>query len=150
MTSLVLADRTTAPDIGGADIRPTTRLPLSSGTLLVLGAVGVFVVGALAVRAPWLAAAGVLAVVVALELAARPVLTALIAVTLVPVTSGTVMGGSMGMMVAFSDHLSYGPLNSGKGTLVFYTLSAKDGSVIEASTVRVALAPSALTPSAGR
>jgi len=61
--------------------------------------------------------------------------------SLVPVQSGTVMGGSMGMMGAFDANFSYGPLHGGHGTLVFCTLSAKDGSVVEASTVRVTFAP---------
>jgi len=61
--------------------------------------------------------------------------------SLVPVKSGTVMGGSMGMMGSFMSNFSYGPLHGGQGTLVFSTLSAKDGSVVEASTVRVTFAP---------
>jgi hypothetical protein len=61
--------------------------------------------------------------------------------SLVPVQSGTVMGGSMGMMGSFTSNFSYGPLHGGHGTLVFCTLSAKDGSVVEASTVRVTFAP---------
>lgn len=58
--------------------------------------------------------------------------------SLVPVQSGIVMGGSMGMMGSFSSNFTFPGALTGRGTLVLHTLSAKDGSVVEASTVRVA------------
>jgi hypothetical protein len=61
--------------------------------------------------------------------------------SLLPVKSGIVMGGSMGMMGTFSSPFAFTGLHDGRGTLVFCTLSAKDGSVVEASTVRVQFAP---------
>ena len=57
-----------------------------------------------------------------------------------PVTSNTVMGGSMGVMGPFSKMVSFPGPSSKYGALVFRTYSAKDGHVIEASTVRVSFA----------
>ena len=62
--------------------------------------------------------------------------------SLVPVQSGIVMGGSMGMMGSFSSNFTFPGALTGRGTLVLHTLSAKDGSVVEASTVRVAFSSS--------
>ena len=60
--------------------------------------------------------------------------------SLTPVVRTTVMGGSMGVMGPFAKKVSF-PLPSAKaGALVFKTLSAKDGSVVQASVMRVAFA----------
>jgi len=58
--------------------------------------------------------------------------------SLTPVATTTVMGGSMGAMGPFASNFSFASGGAGRGALVFHTLSAKDGSVVEASTVRVA------------
>ena len=60
--------------------------------------------------------------------------------SLVPIAATTVMGGSMGMMGPFTASFSFPKPTQHAGTLVFRTYSAKDGSVIEASSVRVAFA----------
>ncbi|MEI6701196.1 MAG: Gmad2 immunoglobulin-like domain-containing protein, partial [Actinomycetota bacterium] len=61
--------------------------------------------------------------------------------SLIPMAATTVMGGSMGMMGPFSGFFSFPKPTEHSGTLVFRTYSAKDGSVIEASSLRVAFAP---------
>jgi hypothetical protein len=58
--------------------------------------------------------------------------------TLAPLKSDTVMGGSMGVMGAFTKSMAFTVPSSRGGALLFRTLSAKDGHVIEASVVRVA------------
>ena len=60
--------------------------------------------------------------------------------SLAPIATTTVMGGSMGAMGPFASNFSFASGGAGRGALVFHTLSAKDGSVIEASTVRVSFA----------
>lgn len=50
------------------------------------------------------------------------------------------MGGSMGVMGPFSKMVSFPAPSAKYGALVFRTYSAKDGHVIEASTVRVSFA----------
>jgi len=57
---------------------------------------------------------------------------------LVPLVRTTVMGGSMGVMGPFSTTLAYKTPTSSSGAIVMYTRSAKDGSVLEASVLRVA------------
>ncbi len=58
--------------------------------------------------------------------------------SLAPLRADTVIGGSMGVMGPFSKYVSfYGPTTSA-GALLFRTLSAKDGAVLEASAIRVA------------
>lgn len=60
--------------------------------------------------------------------------------SLTSVFSTTVMGGSMGVMGAFTKSVSFvAPAASG-GALVFRTYSAKDGHVLEASVLRVRFA----------
>ncbi len=61
--------------------------------------------------------------------------------SLIPIAATTVMGGSMGMMGPFSGSFSFPKPTEHSGTLVFRTYSAKDGGVIEASSLRVAFAP---------
>ena len=57
--------------------------------------------------------------------------------TRTPLVEDTFMGGSMGEMGPFSKELSYGPPSADGGAIVFLTLSAEDGSVWEASVVRI-------------
>jgi hypothetical protein len=57
-----------------------------------------------------------------------------------PVTSSSMMGGSMGVMRPFSKLVSFHAPSSRYGALLLRTYSAKDGRVIEASTVRVSFA----------
>ena len=52
--------------------------------------------------------------------------------------SGTTMGGSNGVMGPFSTTLTFAAPTQRYGVLVVYTRSAKDGSVLEASAIRVA------------
>lgn len=60
--------------------------------------------------------------------------------SLVPLARTTVMGGSMGVMGPFTKKITYStPIASG-GAIMMYTLSAKDGSVLEASVLRVTFA----------
>ncbi len=54
-----------------------------------------------------------------------------------PLATGTAMGGSMGEMGPFATSLSFSGATSAYGVLVVYTRSAKDGSVLEASAIRV-------------
>ncbi|MHB1089137.1 MAG: Gmad2 immunoglobulin-like domain-containing protein [Acidimicrobiales bacterium] len=58
--------------------------------------------------------------------------------SLTPLVRTTVMGGSMGVMGPFSKSVNYSTPSSSSGAIVMYTLSAKDGSVQEASVLRVA------------
>ena len=58
--------------------------------------------------------------------------------TLAPLKTGTVMGGSMGVMGTFTKSITFTLPSSRGGALLFRTLSAKDGHVIEASVIRVA------------
>ena len=58
--------------------------------------------------------------------------------TLAALKSDTVMGGSMGVMGAFTKSMAFTVPSSRGGALLFRTLSAKDGHVIEASVIRVA------------
>jgi hypothetical protein len=58
--------------------------------------------------------------------------------TLAPLRSDIVMGGSMGVMDPFTKSVTFALPSSRAGALLFRTLSAKDGRVIEASVVRVA------------
>src|ERR1035437_4793983 len=58
--------------------------------------------------------------------------------SLTPLQSDTVMGGSMGVMRPFSKSVSFALPSTPRGALLFRTLSAKDGHVIEASVIRVA------------
>jgi hypothetical protein len=58
--------------------------------------------------------------------------------TLAPLVRSTVMGGSMGVMGPFSKSIAYKTPTSTGGAIVMYTLSAKDGSVQEASVLRIA------------
>jgi hypothetical protein len=55
-----------------------------------------------------------------------------------PLATGTTMGGANGVMGPFSTTLSFATPTQHYGVLVVYTLSAKDGSVLEASAIRVA------------
>ena len=57
--------------------------------------------------------------------------------SLVALASGTVLGGSMGVMGPFSKSIPYAPPSSDHGAVLFRTYSAKDGRVLEASAVRV-------------
>ncbi len=56
----------------------------------------------------------------------------------IPIATGTTMGGSNGVMGPFSTTLSFATPSQRYGVLVVYTRSAKDGSVLEASAIRVA------------
>ncbi|MHB1208517.1 MAG: Gmad2 immunoglobulin-like domain-containing protein [Acidimicrobiales bacterium] len=60
--------------------------------------------------------------------------------SLAPLARTTFMGGSMGVMGPFSKTVTYTAPTSPAGAIVMYTLSAKDGSVLEASVLRVAFA----------
>ena len=53
---------------------------------------------------------------------------------------GTAMGGSMGEMGPYATTLSFASPSRHYGVLVVYTRSAKDGSVLEASAIRVRFA----------
>ncbi|MHB8827491.1 MAG: Gmad2 immunoglobulin-like domain-containing protein [Acidimicrobiales bacterium] len=55
-----------------------------------------------------------------------------------PMVSGTAMGGSNGVMGPFSTTVTFAAPAHRYGVLVVYTRSAKDGSVLEASAIRVA------------
>ncbi len=56
-----------------------------------------------------------------------------------PLATGTVMGGSMGVMGPFSASLHYSAGTGTYGDLVVFSRSAKDGSVLEASAIRLRL-----------
>lgn len=58
--------------------------------------------------------------------------------SVVPLVRTTVMGGSMGVMGPFSKSVLYKTPASTGGAIVMFTLSAKDGTVQEASVLRVA------------
>ncbi len=58
--------------------------------------------------------------------------------TLTPLIRSTVMGGSMGVMGSFTKTVKYPTPSASSGAIVMYTLSPKDGSVLEASVLRVA------------
>jgi hypothetical protein len=57
--------------------------------------------------------------------------------TLTPLLSTTVMGGSMGVMGPFAKTVTFATPTQSAGAIVMRTFSAKDGSVIEASVIRV-------------
>jgi hypothetical protein len=57
-----------------------------------------------------------------------------------PVGTGIVMGGSMGEMGPFDGTVSFTPPSAAAGALVLLTRSAEDGSVAEATVVRVTFA----------
>lgn len=57
--------------------------------------------------------------------------------SLTPLTSGVVMGGSMGVMGPFRGTFTFNTPAAAGGALVFRTYSARDGSVVEASVIRV-------------
>ena len=57
--------------------------------------------------------------------------------TLTPLVEDVFMGGSNGEMGPFTAELSFGAQTADAGAIVFTTLSAEDGSVQEASVVRV-------------
>ena len=54
-----------------------------------------------------------------------------------PLVRTTVRGGSMGVMGPFSASIAYKSSTSTSGAIVLFTRSAKDGSVLEASVLRV-------------
>ena len=60
---------------------------------------------------------------------------------LTPLCSDVVMGGSMGMMSAFSKSLSFMKPSVAAGSIVFRILSAKDGSVVAAAALRIGFKP---------
>ncbi len=60
--------------------------------------------------------------------------------SLVPVVRTTVMGGSMGVMGPFAKSVTFSAPTASAGALVLRTFSAKDGSVVEASVLRVVFA----------
>ncbi len=57
-----------------------------------------------------------------------------------PLVHTTVHGGSMGVVGPFDATVTYPKPTSSSGAIVLYTRSAKDGSVLEASVLRVAFA----------
>jgi hypothetical protein len=57
--------------------------------------------------------------------------------SLVPVATGTVRGGSMGVVRAFRGSLAFAAGAAPRGSLMLYVRSAKDGGVVEATVVRV-------------
>ncbi len=57
-----------------------------------------------------------------------------------PLVQTTVMGGANGVMGPFRATLDFASTSSRYGVLVLYTRSAKDGSVTEASAIRVRFA----------
>ena len=57
--------------------------------------------------------------------------------SLVPIVRTTVMGGGNGVMGPFTKSVTFARPVARYGSLVFRTLSAKDGSVIEASVLRI-------------
>ena len=57
--------------------------------------------------------------------------------TLEPLAADVVMGGSMGTMGPFSKEIAFGPQSADAGALVLKTLSAEDGSIWEATVVRI-------------
>jgi len=58
--------------------------------------------------------------------------------SLVPIVRTTVMGGGAGVMGPFAKSVIFAHPTSHYGAIIFRTLSAKDGSVVEASVVRIA------------
>jgi hypothetical protein len=61
--------------------------------------------------------------------------------SLKPLSRATVMGGSMGVMGPFAKSITFAHPSKGGGAIVFQDLSAKDGSVVVASVVRVLFRP---------
>lgn len=57
--------------------------------------------------------------------------------TVVPIARGVVMGGSMGVLGPFRGTLNFSASHAIAGAVTFLTVSAKDGSVSEATVVRV-------------
>ena len=60
--------------------------------------------------------------------------------TVIPLARGTAMGGSMGQRASYATSLAFATSSAPFGTLVVFTRSAKDGSVLEASAIRVRFA----------
>lgn len=60
-----------------------------------------------------------------------------------PIGTGYVMGGSMGALGPFDGSVAFSPPTAGRGALVLFTVSMKDGTVSEATVVRVAFAVAA-------
>ena len=58
--------------------------------------------------------------------------------SLVPLVQTTVMGGANGVMGPFAKSVGFTLPTAKGGSVVFRTLSAKDGSVVEASVLRIA------------
>ena len=58
--------------------------------------------------------------------------------SLTPIVRTTVMGGGNGVMGRFTKNITFTRPSAQYGSLVFRTLSAKDGSVMEASVLRIA------------
>lgn len=54
-----------------------------------------------------------------------------------PLAEDFVMGGSMGTMGPFSKPIDFGPQSADSGAVVLKTLSAEDGSIWEATVVRI-------------
>src|SRR5664280_1171513 len=52
----------------------------------------------------------------------------------------TVMGGSMGVMGPYARRITFPKPSAGGGAIVYRTLSAKDGSVVDATALRVSFA----------
>jgi Immunoglobulin-like domain of bacterial spore germination len=65
-----------------------------------------------------------------------------------PIGTGIVMGGSMGALGPFDGVVSFTRPSATKGALVLLTRSAEDGSVAEATVVRVTFADDEATPPA--
>ena len=57
-----------------------------------------------------------------------------------PLGTGTAMGGSMGEMGPFTDVLSFTPPSAPRGAIILSTRSMKDGTLAEATVVRIAFA----------
>ena len=60
--------------------------------------------------------------------------------SLTPLLTTTVMGGGNGVMMPFHKTIAFARANSAYGSLVLYQRSAKDGSVVAASCIRVRFA----------
>ncbi|HLJ07867.1 MAG TPA: Gmad2 immunoglobulin-like domain-containing protein [Acidimicrobiia bacterium] len=60
-----------------------------------------------------------------------------------PIGTGRLVGGSMGVMAPFDASVAFGGPSSQRGALVLFTVSMKDGTLYEATVVRVAFVPAA-------
>ena len=58
-----------------------------------------------------------------------------------PLAHSTVMGGSMGAMGPYAGQMNFPAPSASSGAIVFRTLSAKDGHVVDASALRISFAP---------